>query len=334
MMDNWCSCVALAAVAACQPHPARAPEVTLLNVSFDATRELYVELNAAFTRRWQARTGRAVRVDQSHSGSAKQAHSVIDGLEADVVSLALATDVDAIAEHGGLLSADWRRRLPHHSVPFSSTVVFLVRRGNPKHIRDWDDLARSDVEAIPGNPKTSGGARWAYLAAWGYGLEQGGVTRARELVTRLYRNAPVLDSGARAATTTFAERELGDVLINWESDALFTRQELADRVELVYPSVSVVAETPVALIEANAAKHGTTEVAQGYLEYLFSDEAQEIAVRHGFRPASDAIARRHAATLPALRSFTVDEKLGGWREAERTHFAEGGVFDQIYVGAR
>jgi sulfate/thiosulfate-binding protein len=308
-----------------------AAKVTLLNVSYDPTRELYGDFNAAFARHWKAKTGADVTINQSHGGSSKQARAVIDGLAADVVTLAMAADVDAIAERGQLLPANWQTRLPHNSSPYTSTMVFLVRKGNPKGIRDWDDLVRPGVSVVPGNPKTSGGARWTYLAAYGYALEKyGGEQGAREFMQRFYRNAPVLDSGARATSNSFAERGMGDVLVNWENDIILLKGELGDAVEIVYPSVSVLAETTVAVVDSNVERHGTREVAQGYLDYLFSEEGQQIAARHHYRPSSETVAAQHAAKFPTLRRFTVDEVFGGWRKAQATHFEDGGVFDQIY----
>jgi sulfate transport system substrate-binding protein len=314
---------------------ALAKEVTLLNVSYDPTRELYEEFNVAFAKQWKAKTGDDVKVNQSHGGSAKQARAVIDGLSADVVTLALAYDVDAIAQNAGRLPKDWQKRLPHNSAPYTSTIVFVVRKGNPRKIKDWDDVVKAGVTVVPGNPKTSGGARWVYLAAYGYALEKyGGEDKAKEFVAKLYKNAPVLDSGARGMTTTFAQRGIGDVLINWENDALLLKKEEGDKVEVVYPSVSVLAEPTVALVDRNANKHGTTAVATAYLEYLYSDEGQEIAAKNNYRPRSEAVAKRHAEKFPKLRLFTVDQLFGGWQKAQATHFADSGVFDQIYVAAK
>lgn len=320
--------------AALAAGPAGAQEtVTLLNVSYDPTRELYQEINAAFARRWKAKAGQDVVVRQSHGGSGKQARSVIDGLEADVVTLALAYDIDAIAAQGRLLPTDWQRRLPHNSAPYTSTIVFLVRKGNPKRIEDWDDLARAGVSVVTPNPKTSGGARWNYLAAWGYALRKwnGNEARARAFVASLYRNVPVLDAGARGATTTFVERGIGDVLIAWENEALLARRELGpDKFEIVVPSVSILAEPPVAVVERVAAKHGTAAVARAYLEFLYSEEGQAIAAKHYYRPRNAGVAARYAAQFPSLALFTVDEVFGGWQRAQSVHFADGGVFDQIY----
>jgi sulfate/thiosulfate-binding protein len=323
---------------ACAPSaPAGEPKggvprkVELLNVSYDPTRELYRDFNAAFARAWKARTGQEVTVQQSHGGSGKQARAVVEGLEADVVTLALAYDVDAIAA-GGLLPANWQSRLPDHSSPYTSTVVFLVRKGNPKQIHDWPDLLDPGLQIVTPNPKTSGGARWNYLAAWGFALASYGQdARARDFVTRLYRQVPVLDTGARGSTVTFVEREIGDVLIAWESEAMLAVDELGKgRFEIVTPSTSVLAEPPVAVVDNVAAKHGTAAVAKAYLDYLYSPEGQEIAARNHYRPRDPAVAARYAARFPRLRLFTVDQLFGGWTKAQKTHFADGGVFDQIY----
>ena len=311
--------------------------VTLLNVSYDPTRELYEEINAAFAKAWAARTGQKVTINQSHGGSAKQARSVIDGLEADVVTLALSGDIDAIASRAGLLPRTWQARLPRNSAPFTSTIVFVVRAGNPKRIRDWGDLARSGIAVITPNPRTSGGARWNYLAAWGYALKRPGGSEktARDFLSALFRNVPVLDAGARGATTTFAERGLGDVLIAWENEALLLTKEVGKgRFEIVVPSVSILAEPPVALVDRNAEKHGTREAAQGYLEFLYTDEAQAIAAKHHFRPGSAAVAASRAADFPNVSLFTIDDVFGGWGRAQKVHFDDGGTFDQLYQPGR
>jgi sulfate/thiosulfate transport system substrate-binding protein len=320
---------AAGAAPASPPPPPR--EVTLLNVSYDPTRELYQDFNAAFARSWKARTGQAVTVQQSHGGSGKQGRAVIDGLEADVVTLGLAYDIDAIAA-AGLLPANWQSRLPNNSTPYTSTIVLLVRKGNPKAIHDWPDLVRPGVQVVTPNPKTSGGARWNYLAAWGFALESWHQeARAREFVTRLYRQVPVLDTGARGSTVSFVERGIGDVLIAWESEALLAIDRLGKgRLEIVTPGRSVLAEPPVAVVDKVAARHGTAAVARAYLEYLYSPAGQEIAARHGYRPRNAAIGARYAARFPRLQLFTVDQLFGGWTKAQRTHFAGGGVFDQIY----
>jgi sulfate/thiosulfate-binding protein len=317
------------------PRPARA-EVKLLNVSYDPTRELYQEINAAFAKSWKGKSGGDVAINQSHGGSGKQARAVIDGLEADVVTLALAYDIDAIAQ-AGLLPRTWQTRLPDHSAPYTSTIVFLVRKGNPKGIKDWEDLAKPGVSVVSPNPKTSGGARWNYLAAWGYGLKTfgGDVEKTKDFVTRLYRNVPILDTGARGATITFVERGIGDVLIAWENEAILAERELGKgKLEMVAPSLSILAEPPVALVDRIAAKHNTKAVAQAYLEFLYTPEGQEIAARHYFRPRLKAAADKYAAQFPKLTLFTIDEVFGGWAKAQKAHFADGGVFDQIMKSKR
>jgi sulfate/thiosulfate-binding protein len=312
---------------------AQAKDVTLLNVSYDPTRELYQAFNPAFTRHWKAQTGDDVRVNQSHGGSGKQARGVMDGLDADVVTLALAYDVDAIAEQSGRLPKDWQQRLPNNSAPYTSTVVFVVRKGNPRGIRDFDDLVRSDVKVITPNPKTSGGARWNYLAVWAWAADKFGNddAKARDFVARLYKNVVVLDSGARGSTTTFAQRGLGDVLIAWESEAFMLVAALGpDKFQIVWPSLSILAEPPVALVERNAVKHGTATVARAYLNYLYTDEGQEIIAKAHYRPRHPDIAAKYAASFPKLRLVTVDAQFGGWQKAQKTHFVDGGTFDQIY----
>jgi sulfate transport system substrate-binding protein len=313
-------------------YEARAADVTLLNVSYDPTRELYQEIDAGFARAWLAKTGKTVEVRQSHGGSGKQARAVLDGLEADVVTLALAWDVDALAE-GGMLPRDWQKRLPGNSCPYTSTIVFLVRKGNPKGIRDWSDLVRPGLQVVTPNPKTSGGARWNYLAAWAWARRQPGGTDAgaRDFVTRLYRNVPVLDSGARGSTTTFVQRGIGDVLLAWENEAFLSIRKLgADKVEVVVPSLSILAEPPVALVDAVVDRRGTRAAAQAFLEYLYTPEAQEIAARHHYRPRDPAVAARYAAAFPKVGLVTIDEAFRGWANAQKAHFADGGVFDQIY----
>ena len=312
---------------------ADAKEIELLNVSYDPTRELYQEYNAAFAKYWKAKTGDDVVVSQSHGGSGKQALSVINGLEADVVTLALAYDIDAIAQQGRLLPADWQKRLPDNSTPYTSTIVFLVRKGNPKHIKDWDDVVKPGVVIVAPNPKTSGGARWAYLAAYAYALETYGHddAKARDFVKRLYKNVPVLDSGARGSTTTFVERGIGDVLLAWENEAHLAIKEFgSDKFEIVTPPLSILAEPPVAVVDKVAQKHGTADVAKAYLEYLYSDEGQEIAARNFYRPRSEKAAAKYAGQFSAVKLVTVDEVFGGWQKAQKTHFADGGTFDQIY----
>jgi sulfate transport system substrate-binding protein len=324
------SVLALAAVLG--QSAAFAADITLLNVSYDPTRELYQDFNQAFARQWKAKTGDNVTVKQSHGGSGKQARSVIDGLPADVVTLALAYDIDAISERG-LIAHNWQQRLAHRSTPYASTIVFLVRKGNPKHIRDWADLVKPGVSVITPNPKTSGGARWNYLAAWGYALSQPGGTEAtaRDYLGKLFKNVPVLDSGARGATTTFTERGIGDVLIAWENEALLAVKELGpDKFEVVAPSSSILAEPPVAVVDKVADKRGTRAVAEAYLQYLYSPEGQQIAARHYYRPVVEPYARQYAAQFPAIKLFTIDEVAGGWTKAQKAHFADGGLFDQIY----
>lgn len=305
----------------------------LLNVSYDPTREFYTDYNEAFARHWQALTGEQITVLQSHGGSGKQARSVIDGQRADVVTLALSADIDAIARIGHLLPADWQKRLPHNSAPYTSTIVFLVRKGNPKQIRDWDDLVKPGVQVITPNPQTSGGARWNYLAAWGYALtKEGSEAKARAFVTELYRHVPVLDSGARGATTTFVQREIGDVEIAWENEAFLALEEFGgNRFQIVVPSVSILAEPTVAWIDVNVKRNGTEKLAKAYLEYLYSDAGQEIAGKHYYRPTNPAVAAKYAGTFPKLRLFTVEDMFGGWAKAQQTHFAAGGVFDQIFI---
>lgn len=311
--------------------------VKLLNVSYDPTREFYQSFNAAFARYWKAKTGVDVTVNQSHGGSGKQARAVIDGLEADVVTLALAYDIDAISQKAGALPRNWQSRLPNNSSPYTSTIVFLVRKGNPKRIKDWNDLVRPGIAIITPNPKTSGGARWNYLAAWGYALRQSGnnESKAKEFVTRLYRNVPVLDSGARGATTTFVQRRIGDVLLAWENEAFLAINELGkDKFDLVAPSSSILAEPPVAVVDKVAGRHGTTAVAKAYLEYLYSPEGQEIAARHYYRPRLKEVARKYEARFPRLTLFTIDEVFGGWQKAQKKHFEDGGIFDRIYQPGR
>lgn len=307
--------------------------VTLLNVSYDPTRELYQAFNAAFAKYWQGKNGEVVTINQSHGGSGKQARAVIDGLEADVVTLALAYDIDEISQKAKRLPADWQKRLPDNSSPYTSTIVLLVRKGNPKGIKDWEDLGKPGVSVITPNPKTSGGARWNYLAAWGSALRQpgGGDVKAKDLVTRIFKNVPVLDSGARGSTTTFVERGIGDVCISWENEALLAVKELGrDKFEIVIPSVSILAEPPVTVIDKVVDKRGTRAVAQAYLEYLYTEEGQQIAAKHYYRPRLATVAAQHSQQFPAVNVFTIDEVFGGWANAQQLHFADGGTFDQIY----
>ena len=303
---------------------------TLLNVSYDPTRELYKQINAAFIGWWKGRTGQDIAINQSHGGSGKQARSVIDGLDADVVTLALGADIDEIAFRAKLLPADWQTKLPDNSTPYTSTQVFLVRKGNPKGLRDWPDLIRPGVGVITPNPKTSGGARWGYLAAWAYGNKMGGEAGARDYITRLFRNVPVLDTGARGATTTFAQRGIGDVLVSWENEAELTLAEFGPNFEVVYPSISILAEPPVALVERNAARRGTRTIAEGYLNFLYSPLAQDIIGRNHFRPRLAAAQAKYADSFPDIPMVTIDGAFGGWAKAQAKHFADGGVFDQIY----
>lgn len=311
---------------------ASAETVTLLNVSYDPTREFYQDFNAAFAKHYKAETGKDVSVKQSHGGSGKQARAVIDGLDADVVTLGLAYDIDAIAAKAGLLGKDWATKLPDNSSPYTSTIVFLVRKGNPKGIKDWDDLIKPGVKVIVPNPKTSGGARWAYLAAWGQALVRGGDdAKAKAYVTDLYKHVPVLDSGARGSTTTFAQRNVGDVLLSWENEAYLALKEFgADKFEIVNPSVSILAEPPVAVVDKVVDKHGTRATAEAYVKYLYSPEAQDIAGKNYYRPRNTEAAAKWAKNLAPIKLFTIDEKFGGWANAQKTHFDDGGVFDSIY----
>jgi sulfate/thiosulfate-binding protein len=311
---------------------AYAANVSLLNVSYDPTRELYHDVNQTFAKQWKESAGDNVTIKQSHGGSGKQARAVIDGLDADVVTLGLAYDIDEIAQRG-LLAKDWQKRLPNNSTPYSSTIVFLVRKGNPKGIKDWNDLVKPGIAVITPNPKTSGGARWNHLAAWGYALKQpgGNEATAKEFVGKLYKNVPVLDSGARGATTTFVERGIGDVLIAWENEALLAIKELGpDKVEIVAPSLSILAEPPVAVVDKVVDKRGTRKVAEAYLKYLYTDEGQEIIAKHYYRPTTEKAAKKYAAQFPKVKLFTIDDVAGGWTKAQKTHFSDGGVFDQIY----
>jgi sulfate transport system substrate-binding protein len=321
---------ALALAAASTAH-AQSKDIKLLNVSYDPTRELYADVNKAFAQQWQQKTGQTLTINQSHGGSGKQARSVIDGLEADVVTLGLAYDVDAIAEKSGRLPKDWQKRLPENSTPYTSTIVFVVRKGNPKGIKDWDDLVKPGVNVVVPNPKTSGGARWAYLAAWGYAQQKSGgdQAKAKDFVTKLYKNVPVLDSGARGSTTTFAQRGVGHVLVSWENEAYLLVQELGkDKFEVVNPSTSILAEPPVAIVDKNVDKHGTRAAAEAYLKFLYTPEAQAIAAKHHYRPRSASVAG--AGAFPKIKLFTIDQVFGGWQKAQATHFADGGIFDQIY----
>ncbi len=320
--------LALSAVTFAQDAP-----VTLLNVSYDPTRELYQDYNAAFAKYWKAKTGQTVTVQQSHGGSSKQARAVIDGLEADVVTLALAYDIDAISEKAKLLPANWQSRLPNNSSPYTSTVIFLVRKGNPKNIKDWDDLVKPGISVITPNPKTSGGGRWDYVAAWGYAFLKSGrdEAKAKAYIAQLYKNVPVLDSGARGSTTTFVERGIGDVLIAWENEVLLGAKDLGqDKFEIVVPSVSVLCEPTVSIVDKVVDKKGTRAVAQAYLEYLYSPEGQEIAAKRYYRPRSEAVAKKYASQFPKVKLFALAEIIGNWQKTNKIHFADGGVFDQVY----
>jgi len=313
--------------------PVARADITLLNVSYDPTRELYQDFNPAFAKAWQAKGGDKVTIKQSHGGSGKQARSVIDGLDADVVTLALADDINAIADNAKLLPVDWQKRLPHNSTPYTSTIVFLVRKGNPKSIKDWDDLVRPGVSVITPNPKTSGGARWNYLAAWAFAKQKyGDDAKARDFVAQLYKNVPVLDSGARGSTTTFVERGVGDVLLAWENEAFLALKEFGpDKFEIIAPSLSILAEPPVAVVDRNVDRKGTRKAAEAYLQYLYSDEGQEIAARNFYRPSDPKVAAKYAGKFPKLTLVTIDGAFGGWPNATKTHFADGGTFDQIYL---
>jgi sulfate transport system substrate-binding protein len=307
--------------------------VTLLNVSYDPTRELYAEFNTAFAKHWKAKTGQTVSIKQSHGGSGKQARSVIDGLDADVVTLALAGDVDALHKNGGWIPADWQKRLPHNSAPYTSTIVLVVRQGNPKGIKDWDDLIRPGVSVITPNPKTSGGARWNYLAAWEFAKRKlGSDAKAKEFVAKLYANVPVLDTGARGSSITFAQRNQGDVFISWENEAYLLEKEFGSKVDVVYPSLSILAEPPVTVVDKNVDRKGTRAVAEAYLQYLYTEEGQDIAGKNFYRPAiSDKARVKYAKQFPKVNLFNIGEAFGGWAKADKDHFADGGSFDQIYT---
>ena len=325
--------LALAAVVATATLGAAAQQaVTLLNVSYDPTRELYVEFNAAFAKYWKAKVGQDVTIKQSHGGSGKQARSVIDGLDADVVTLALAGDVDALNKNGGWLVPDWQKRLPHNSAPYTSTIVLVVRQGNPKGIKDWDDLIKPGVSVITPNPKTSGGARWNYLAAWEFAKRKlGGDAKAKDFIQALYKNVPVLDTGARGSSITFAQRNQGDVFISWENEAHLLEKEFGSKVDIIYPSISILAEPPVSVVDKNVDRKGTRAVAQAYLEYLYSDEGQDIAGKNFYRPISEKFQAKYVKQLPRINLFTIEQAFGGWAKADKEHFADGGSFDQIYL---
>ena len=326
--------IAAAALVGVTTRPVIAQQrVELLNVSYDPTRELYVEYNQAFARHWKAKTGQDVAIKQSHGGSGKQARSIIDGLDADVATLALAGDTDALVKNGGWLAPDWQKRLPHNASPYTSTIVLVVRQGNPKGIRDWDDLVKPGIGVITPNPKTSGGARWNYLAAWEFAKRKlGGDARAREFVAQLFANVPILDTGARGSTITFAQRNQGDVLIAWENEAWLLEKEFGSKVDVVYPSLSILAEPAVAVVDRNVARKGTRAVADEYLKYLYSEEGQDIIGKNFYRPAvSEKAQAKYARQFPKLNLFTIDQAFGGWARADKEHFADGGSFDRIYT---
>lgn len=324
---------ALLIAALVTPLAAWAADVSLLNVSYDPTRELYQDYNAAFAKHWKEKTGDNVTIKQSHGGSGKQARSVIDGLQADVVTLALSYDVDEVGIKGRLFQADWQKRLPHNSSPYTSTIVFLVRKGNPKNIKDWGDLIKPGTSVITPNPKTSGGARWNYLAAYAYALKQNNQdeTKAKDYLKKLFKNVPVLDSGARGSTTTFVERGIGDVLLAWENEAFLAQKELGpDKFDIVVPSLSILAEPPVTVVDKNVKRHNTQAVAEAYLQYLYSEEGQEIAAKNYYRPTLESVAKKYEKQFPKVNLIKIDETFGGWQKAQKTHFADGGVFDEIY----
>ncbi|HLP97209.1 MAG TPA: sulfate ABC transporter substrate-binding protein [Sideroxyarcus sp.] len=326
--------ITLALLAAFFTGASNAAEIKLLNVSYDPTRELYQEYNTAFAAYWKKKTGDDVSVSASHGGSGKQARAIIDGLEADVATLALAADIDALATKAELIPADWQKRLKNNSSPYTSTIVLLVRKGNPKNIKDWGDLVKPGVAVITPNPKTSGGARWNYLAAWGYALDKnkGDQAKAQEFVGKLFANVPVLDSGARGSTVTFSERAIGDVLITWENEAYLVKKEFGeDKFDVVFPSQSILAEPPVAVVDKNVDKHGTRAVAQAYLEYLYTPEGQEIAAKNFYRPTDAKVAKKYEKRFPKLKLITIDKVFGGWSKTQKEHFADGGIFDQIYT---
>ena len=326
--------LAAASALALSAVPALAQQVNLLNVSYDPTRELYVEYNAAFAKHWKAKSGQDVSIKQSHGGSGKQARSIIDGIDSDVATLALGGDIDALVTNGGLLKADWQKRLPHNSAPYTSTIVFLVKKGNPKGLKDWDDLIKPGVQVITPNPKTSGGARWNYLAAWEYAKRKNGGSdaKAKEFVGKLFQNVPVLDTGARGSTITFVQRGVGDVLLAWENEAFLALKEFgADKFEIVAPSLSILAEPSVAVVDKVVDRKGTRAVAEEYLKHLYSDEGQDIAGRNFYRPTSEKAKAKYDKQFPKIALFTIDQAFGGWAKADKEHFADGGSFDQIYT---
>ncbi|CAG0954371.1 sulfate transport system substrate-binding protein [Methylophilaceae bacterium] len=334
MKHSFSKLLLAGAFALAVPLSASAADVKLLNVSYDPTRELYTDFNKAFAAHWKAKTGDNVTIQQSHGGAAKQARAVIDGLQADVVTLALAYDIDEIHSKANLIPKDWQARLPNNSAPYTSTIVLLVRKGNPKKIKDWDDLAKPGVSVITPNPKTSGGARWNYLAAWAYDLQRNGgdQKKAQEFVKKIFNNVPVLDSGARGSTTTFVERGIGDVFISWENEAFLALKELGpDKFEIIVPSVSILAEPPVTIVDKNVDKHKTRAVSQAYLEYLYSEEGQDIAGKHYYRPTLESAAKKYASQFPPVKLITIGDVFGGWQKAQKEHFSDGGTFDQIYT---
>ena len=333
MLKKFIKSVAVAALFSQVVPLAHATDISLLNVSYDPTRELYADYNKAFAKYWKAKTGDNVTIKASHGGSGKQGRSVIDGIDADVVTLALAYDIDEISEKAKLLPADWQKRLEHNSSPYTSTIVFLVRKGNPKKIKDWDDLIKPGVSVITPNPKTSGGARWNYLAAWAYALKKGGNdAAARDYISKLFKNVPVLDSGARGATISFVERGLGDVLLAWENEALISLKEWGpDKFDVITPSISILAEPPVAVVDKVVDRRGTRKVAEEYLKHLYSDEGQEIIAKNYYRPINPKIAAKYASQYPKVNLITVDNTFGGWQKAQKDHFSDGGSFDQLYV---
>jgi len=329
------SIIAALALPACRKSTIKEKEksaVTLLNVSYDPTRELYVDVNEAFSKKWEQEHHQKVTIDQSHGGSGKQARSIIDGVQADVATLALSLDIDMLHQKGDLLPADWQKRLPNNSSPYTSTIVFVVRKGNPKQIKDWGDLTAPGIQVITPNPKTGGAPRWSYLAGWAWARRayQGDEVKAKEYITALYKNVPVLDSGARGSTTTFAQRQIGDILLSWENEAHLIEKEFPGQTEIVYPSISILAEPSVAVVSKNAAKKGNEEIATEYLKFLYTKEGQDLVGKHYYRPRDPEIAAKYADRFPAIKLVSIDEEFGGWAKAQATHFADGGIFDQIY----
>ncbi len=330
--QKFIKAIAVAALLVASGVASAQSAISLLNVSYDPTRELYVEYNTAFAKFWKDKTGQDVSIKQSHGGSGKQARSVIDGIDADVVTLGLAGDIDALYQHGGLVPKDWQKRLPHNSAPYTSTIVLVVRQGNPKGIKDWDDLVKPGIQVITPNPKTSGGARWNYLAAWEFAKRKyGSDAKAKDFVKALYKNVPVLDTGARGSSVTFAQRGQGDVFISWENEAYLLDKEFGNKVDIVYPSLSILAQPPVSVVDKNVDRKGTRKVAEAYLQYLYSDEGQDIAGKNFYRPISEKAQAKYAKQLPKLPLFTIEQAFGGWEKADKDHFADGGSFDQIYL---